>query len=68
MGCAVDLSNIRQLGLDVRELLGLNVLKNVRVTLDFERRVMRFDPNVSVRGRRRASGGPARPAALVGPA
>lgn len=45
MACAVDLSNIRQLGLDVRGLLGLNVLKNFRVTLDFQRKLMRLDPN-----------------------
>lgn len=47
MACAVDLSNIRQLGLDVRGLLGLNVLKNFRVTLDFERKVMRLEPNTT---------------------
>jgi predicted aspartyl protease len=47
MACAVDLSNVRQLGLDVRGLLGLNVLKNFRVTLDFERKVMRLDPNTA---------------------
>ena len=45
MACAVDLSHVRQLGLDVRGLLGLNVLKNFRVTLDFEREVMRLEPN-----------------------
>lgn len=43
MACAVDLSNVRQLGLDVHGLLGLNVLKNFRVTLDFERKIMRLD-------------------------
>lgn len=47
MGCAVDLSNVRQLGLDVRGLLGLNVLKNFRVTLDFERKIMRLEPNAT---------------------
>lgn len=47
MACAIDLSNIRQLGLDVRGLLGLNVLKNFRVTLDFERKVMRLEPHTA---------------------
>ena len=47
MACAVDLSSVRQLGLDVRGLLGLNVLKNFRVTLDFERKVMRLEPHAS---------------------
>lgn len=44
LACAVDLSNVRQLGLDVRGLLGLNVLKQFRVTLDFDRKVMRLEP------------------------
>ena len=47
LACAVDLSQVRQLGLEVDGLLGLNVMKNFRVTLDFERKVMRLDPAAS---------------------
>jgi predicted aspartyl protease len=42
--CAVDLRDLRALGGDVRGLLGLNVLRNFRVTLDFEREVLRLAP------------------------
>lgn len=35
--CTIDLSQIQDMGLEVRGLLGLNFLKNYRVTLDFER-------------------------------
>lgn len=42
--CAIDLSQLRSVGLEVDGLLGLNVLKNFRVTLDFERSVMRLEP------------------------
>ncbi len=47
MACAVDLSHMRDLGLEFDGLLGLNVLKNFRVTLDFERKVMRLEPPAS---------------------
>jgi predicted aspartyl protease len=40
--CAVNLDALRAIGGDVRGLLGLNVLRNFRVTLDFERQVVRF--------------------------
>ena len=43
-GCAVDLSAMRQAGLDVRGLLGLNFLRSYRVTLDFAGRTVRLDP------------------------
>jgi predicted aspartyl protease len=42
--CAIDLRELRVLGGGVRGLLGLNVLRNFRVTLDFERRVVRLAP------------------------
>ncbi|MBW3670415.1 MAG: retroviral-like aspartic protease family protein [Acidobacteria bacterium] len=43
--CTIDLSQIQDAGLDVRGLLGLNFLKNYRVTLDFDRgRMMLDDP------------------------
>lgn len=44
MACAIDLSEVQAIGLDVEGLLGLNVLKEFRVTLDFERNVMRLEP------------------------
>lgn len=42
--CAIDLRELRALGGNVRGLLGLNVLRNFRVTLDFEREVLRLAP------------------------
>ena len=42
--CAIDLRELRALGADVRGLLGLNVLRNFRVTLDFQREVLRLAP------------------------
>jgi predicted aspartyl protease len=42
--CSMDLRALRQLGGDVHGLLGLNVLRRFRVTLDFEREVMRLAP------------------------
>ena len=42
----VDLGNIRGAGLDVHGLIGLNYLKNYRVTFDFERRMLELrDPD-----------------------
>ena len=43
--CSMDLQALRAVGRDVRGLLGLNVLRNFRVTLDFERRVLRLAPS-----------------------
>lgn len=40
--CAMDLRSLGALGGNVRGLLGLNVLRNFRVTLDFERQVVRL--------------------------
>jgi predicted aspartyl protease len=40
--CAMDLRALRGVGADVQGLLGLNVLREFRVTLDFERRVVRL--------------------------
>jgi predicted aspartyl protease len=42
--CSMDLQALRAVGSDVRGLLGLNVLRNYRVTLDFERRVLQLAP------------------------
>jgi predicted aspartyl protease len=42
--CATDLRVLRAVGPEVRGLLGLNVLRNYRVTLDFEREVVRLEP------------------------
>jgi predicted aspartyl protease len=42
--CAMDLRALRPLGRDVHGLLGLNVLRNFRVTLDFKRQVLRLAP------------------------
>ena len=42
-GCALDLQSIKGAGLDVRGLLGLNFLKEYRVTLDFADRTLRLD-------------------------
>lgn len=39
-GCEVDLSQAKQVGIDMDGLLGLNFLKPFRVTLDFEREVL----------------------------
>lgn len=39
-GCVLDLRHIGALGLEVDGLLGLNVLRRFRVTLDFRRRVL----------------------------
>jgi hypothetical protein len=42
--CAMDLRALDPLGGHVRGLLGLNVLRHFRVTLDFGRRVLRLAP------------------------
>lgn len=45
LGCVVDLRHLQDLpGFDVDGLLGLNLLKSFRVTLDFERQVLRLEP------------------------
>jgi predicted aspartyl protease len=38
--CSLDLEHIAEIGFDVQGLLGLNFLREFRVTLDFDRRVM----------------------------
>jgi predicted aspartyl protease len=40
--CVLDLSQTSLLGTEIHGLLGLNVLKEFRVTIDFERRVVRL--------------------------
>jgi hypothetical protein len=44
--CAMDLQALRAVGGNARGLLGLNVLRSFRVTLDFERKVLRLAPAV----------------------
>lgn len=41
--CSMNLEALRVIGPHVRGLLGLNVLRNYRVTLDFERNTVRFE-------------------------
>lgn len=41
--CVLDLEHIRGMGIAVHGLLGLNFLRAFRVTLDFERGVMRLE-------------------------
>ena len=53
--CAIDLSNVRQISPKVRGLLGLNFLRNFRVTLDFQRNVVRLQPPTSTSVRRERS-------------
>ncbi|MDQ3950569.1 MAG: retroviral-like aspartic protease family protein [Gemmatimonadota bacterium] len=40
--CALDLRALRSVGPEIRGLLGLNFLRSFRVTLDFEREVLRL--------------------------
>lgn len=42
--CAMNLQGLRAVGPEVGGLLGLNVLRSFRVTLDFEREVLRLAP------------------------
>ena len=42
--CSMDLRALRAVGRDIHGLLGLNVLRGFRVTLDFEREVLRLAP------------------------
>ena len=43
MAAVIDLSSIKESGIVVRGLIGLNFLKAYRVTFDFERNVLRLD-------------------------
>jgi predicted aspartyl protease len=43
MACAIDLTELQNLGVEIDGLLGLNFLKAFQVTLDFEREVLRLD-------------------------
>jgi predicted aspartyl protease len=47
--CAIDLSSVRALSPSVRGLLGLNFLRSFRVTLDFQRDVLRLQRPTSAR-------------------
>jgi hypothetical protein len=42
-GCVVDLAPMRQAGLDVRGLLGLNFLRAYRLTIDFNTMIVRLE-------------------------
>jgi predicted aspartyl protease len=41
--CALDLSGMKDVGLEAQGLLGLNFLKSFTVTFDFERSIMRLE-------------------------
>lgn len=41
-GCALDLPQAEALGIEFQGLLGLNFLRSFRLSLDFERQVVRF--------------------------
>jgi predicted aspartyl protease len=41
--CTIDLAGIQDVGVDARGLVGLNFLRSFRVTLDFERSVVRLE-------------------------
>jgi hypothetical protein len=38
--CVLDLTRFRQIGVDIHGLVGLNLLKQFRVSLDFDRRTL----------------------------
>ena len=42
--CSMDLQALRAIGPEVHGLLGLNVLRSFRVTIDFEREILRLGP------------------------
>jgi hypothetical protein len=42
--CTLDLSAMQQVGVEIRGLLGLNFLRNYRLTVDFADRTVRLDP------------------------
>jgi predicted aspartyl protease len=44
-GCAIDLTQIRRMGAAIDGLVGLNFLREFRVTLDFRNNVASFDPH-----------------------
>ena len=43
VACSIDLSRMQPPGFGVRGLVGLNFLKNYRVTIDFERKSLRLE-------------------------
>lgn len=43
--CTLDLAQLRQIRGGVRGLLGLNFIRNYRLTLDFDRQVAQFTPS-----------------------
>jgi hypothetical protein len=41
--CKLDLSRMQPPGFGIKGLVGLNFLKNYRLTIDFQRRTLRLD-------------------------
>src|SRR2546423_2491334 len=41
--CTIDLQQMNKMGLEVRGLVGLNFLKSYRMSIDFEKHVLRLD-------------------------
>jgi len=41
--CTIDLQHMQKMGLDAKGLVGLNFLKPYRMSIDFERRVLRLE-------------------------
>ena len=41
--CTIDLHQMRKMGLDAKGLVGLNFLKPYRMSIDFERRVLKLE-------------------------
>ena len=41
--CTIDLQQMKRMGLDVRGLVGLNFLKSYRMSIDFEKRVLKLE-------------------------
>jgi predicted aspartyl protease len=41
--CTIDLQQMQKMGLDAKGLVGLNFLKSYRMSIDFERRVLRLE-------------------------
>jgi predicted aspartyl protease len=49
VGCVLDLSSLRTVGADIDGLLGLNVLKEFHVSLDFQRGILRLEDPAALR-------------------
>lgn len=40
--CALDLQHMKEIGVEIQGLLGLNFLKSFRVTIDFDRKILQL--------------------------